>query len=104
MNTSDTTHELDPQHVAWCAMHFALMREGGVWAVPRSGLLFRKEGGRLVLFAEMPWMLEMEGVITRAQLREQQDEEFRANREHFAAAGIEVVRSEALQREREERE
>jgi len=64
--------------------------------------LFRKEGDQLVLITEMPWLPEMEGVITREQLREQQDEEFEANREHFAAAGIEVVRSTVVSLRRDE--
>ncbi len=33
---------------------FSLLGERGVWAVPRSGLLFRRRGGKLVLFALMP--------------------------------------------------
>ncbi len=78
----------------WCRQHFALIREGGVWMVPRSGMIFTKREGRLVLTVEMPYMPEMEGTITAEQLREQQDAEFETIREHFAAAGIEVIRAE----------
>lgn len=78
------------QHVPWCKVTFASLVEGGVWGVPRSGLIFRKEGGALVLAQEMPYDEAMP--ITPEQLREQQDAEFEQIREHFAAAGIEVRR------------
>jgi len=91
--------ELDPAMVEWCGRHFAMIREGGVWAIPRSGMIFRKEGRRLVLTAEGPYMPEMEGTITPEQLREQQAAEFEAVRAHFGAAGIEVVRSGAASEE-----
>lgn len=90
---------MDPAHLAWCRMHFDMLKEGGVWGIPRSGLMFRKEAGKLVLFAEMPWMPEMEGTITPEELREQQDEEFEANRRHFGAVGIDVIRAEEVYRD-----
>jgi len=70
---------------------FALLADGGVWGVPRSGVLWRKEDGKLVLDELMPWMPEMEGTITREQLKKQQDREIRACRIHFEAAGVTVV-------------
>ena len=82
--------ELDPQHVEWCRRMFALLRDGGVWGIPRSGLMWMKRDGKLVLTARMPWMPEMAGTITPEQLKEQQDEEYEANRLHFNAAGITV--------------
>ena len=80
--------------VAWCRAQFNLIRDGGVWAVPRSGMIFTREGDRLVLTAEMPWMPEMEGTITPEQLRAQQAGEFESIRRHFAEAGITVTRRE----------
>jgi len=85
---------LDPAMVEWSGRHFAMLNEGGVWAIPRSGMIFGKRGGRLELVAAMPWMPEMEGTITPGQLREQQASEFETVRAHFGAAGIEVVRPE----------
>lgn len=90
---------IDPAHVEWCAAHFALMREGGVWGIPRSGMIFEKREGKLVLVAEMPWQPEMAELCTAAQLREQQDEEFEAVSAHFGAAGIAVVKAETIFRE-----
>ncbi len=89
-----SVHELDPAMVEWCGRHFDMIREGGVWAIPRSGMVFSKRGGRLELVAAMPWIPEMEGTITREELRAQQTLEFSAVRRHFGAAGIDVVRPE----------
>src|SRR4051794_40427868 len=90
--TMTKTTELDPQHVTWCRRHFEMMADGGTWGIPRSGLVFRKEGYRLILMSMMPWMEEMEGVITPEQLHEQQEADYEANRVHFEAAGITVER------------
>ena len=82
------------EYQAWCRWMFELLNDGGEWAVPRSGLIFTKRADKFVLTAEMPWMPEMTGTITREQLREQQDTEFASIRDHFAAAGITVEREE----------
>lgn len=86
----------DPAFQAWCLRQYAMVREGGIWMVPRSGMVFQKRAGGFVLTAEMPWMPEMEGRITREQLREQQDEEFDVIRRHFAAVDIPVTRAEEV--------
>ena len=75
----------------WCLNLFNLLNEGGTWGVPRSGLVFVKRGDKLVLTARMPWMPEMKGLLTEAELHEQQDEELRVNRQFFGEAGVEVV-------------
>lgn len=43
----------------WASSMWAMLREGGVWGVPRSGLVFRKEGSLFILQDRMPWMEEM---------------------------------------------
>lgn len=91
---NDVLDPLDPASVEWSRRQFALIADGGVWAVPRSGMLFQRRGQQLVLTVAMPWMPEMEGAITVAELREQQDSEFEGIRKAFGAAGIEVIRSE----------
>ena len=75
--------------VLWCRALHASLVEGGVWGAPRSGLLFRKEGDRLVLTARMPYDPEMP--ITEDELHEQQDGELESIRSRFELAGIDVV-------------
>jgi hypothetical protein len=84
---------LDPAHVAWCGRHFNFLAEGGIWAVPRSGLVFQRQGATLVLIESMPWMPEMEGRITAAELDEQQAGEYDQIRDHMMAAGVTVTRT-----------
>ena len=77
----------------WCKRHFASMSEGGVWAVPRSGLVFEKRGGKLVLISQMPHSA-IEGVdLSEAKLLEFQTDDYESIKAHFALAGIEVTRS-----------
>ena len=81
---------------AWCRQHFALMGEGGVWAVPRSGLVFTKRDGALVLTARMPWTDELAAAAaggadvprSPAELRAYQDADAALIRSRFEAAGI----------------
>ena len=82
---------MEDAHVAWCRNLFDMIAEGGVWGVPRSGLVFRKQSGCLVLQDRMPYDPDMiELGITEEQLQEQQDGDFEAIRTHFEAAGIPV--------------
>ncbi len=82
----------------WSLDHFNLLNEGAVWAIPRSGLMFRKEKGSLVLFARMPYTEEMKkaseagsDVPSSAEaLREYQDSDYAKIAEVFGGAGITV--------------
>ena len=80
---------MDPNHVEWSRRHFATMKDGGVWGVPRSGLIFQRQGGELVLIDRMPHTEEMP--VTPEQLAEQQRSDIAVITAHFGAAGI-VVR------------
>jgi hypothetical protein len=80
----------------WSKNLFASLNEGGVWGVPRSGLMFRKRGKEFVLFARMPHMKEMP--ITARQLRRQQNSDFAIIREKFAEAGIKVRKEVVMTR------
>jgi hypothetical protein len=81
---------MDSAHVEWSRQHFELMADGGMWGVPRSGLMFRKEGDKLVLTTLMPWQEGMP--ITAKELQEQQDNEYEDIKRHFEAAGVTVTR------------
>lgn len=69
---------MNPEHVKWCKSLFATIKDGGAWAVPRSGLVFRKEGKTLKLVALA------DGISADASA------DLAAIKEHFAAAGIKV--------------
>lgn len=79
---------MNPEHIRWCRQTFDMMAEGGVWGIPRSGLVFQRIGDKLVLKDAMPWSAEMP--ITADELEAMQLREFEETKEHFAAAGITV--------------
>ena len=82
MSESEYTQE-------WCRQFYAKLAPNGTWAVPRSGLVFTKRDGKLVLTARLPWKLGMPG--NARALYEYQVDDFEAHRREFGAAGIEVV-------------
>ena len=75
--------------INWSRMHFASMKDGGTWAVPRSGMIFQKKGNTLILTARMPHDPSM--AITVDELDEQQHREYANIKRHFEAAGITVI-------------
>jgi len=77
----------------WCRQLWASLKDGGSWAIPRSGLIFVKQHGKLVLTMSMPYDEAMADVITPEQLKEQQDSDFNATVEHFGRVGVTVTRS-----------
>jgi hypothetical protein len=80
---------MDREHVEWSRRQFAMLRDGGVWGVPRSGLIFQRRGDELVLINRMPYTEELP--VTPEQLAEQQRSDITVITAHFGAAGI-VVR------------
>jgi hypothetical protein len=82
---------LDPAHIAWSREHFRIMAIGGIWGVPRSGLVFTKTDDKsLKLTERMPYFDEMP--MSEEEFVAYQDGDFQAIAEHFRAAGIEVTR------------
>ena len=83
----------------WCRNHFMCMNEGAVWAVPRSGLTFRRCGDSLHLIERMPYTDELAraaeagAAVPRSAdaLLAYQDEDFALIRSRFEDAGIRVV-------------
>jgi hypothetical protein len=78
-------------YTAWCSDLFESLAEGGVWGVPRSGLVFRKDDGALVLIEQMPHFPGMP--MTAAELTDAQDADFAAIRREFERAGVPVRRA-----------
>jgi len=81
---------LDPAHIEWSRRQFAMMKDGGVWGIPRSGVVFQRQGDELVLILQMPHTEEMP--VTPEQLDQQQQADFDVVKKHFEAAGIVVRR------------
>jgi hypothetical protein len=79
---------------AWCQQIFASLAEGGVWGVPRSGLVFQKQGEKLVLVQRLPLEIAEPSMVgaDRESLLKFQDDDFEVIRDHFAVAGITVER------------
>lgn len=66
----------------WCRNLFASLNDGGLWAVPRSGLVFRKERQALVLQETIP------GICSVSD----SEADYVCIRDHFADAGIRVTK------------
>jgi hypothetical protein len=76
--------------IGWCRNLFEQLNEnGGVWGVPRSGLIFHRHGERLCLASRLQWTEGMP--ISEEQLDELQESDFEVIKDRFALAGIPVV-------------
>lgn len=84
----------------WCRNLFATIRPGGVWGVPRSGLIFtRTDDHTLTLTAQMPWSEELAEAVAEGKdvppdeeaLQAYQRSDYECIRRHFAEAGITVT-------------
>jgi hypothetical protein len=67
---------------------WSMLNEGGVWAVPRSGLVLRKEGTLFIVQDRMPWIPVMPW--TEAEWLELQADEIRDLTTMFAGIGVTV--------------
>lgn len=76
-----------PQDIDWSSNLFKRLTEGGVWALPRSGLIFKKSGNTLYLVERLPAPAEHPA----RRWLEYQQADFDAVKQHMEAAGIEVV-------------
>jgi hypothetical protein len=80
------------EQTKWAESMWGMLADGGVWGVPRSGLMYRKDGNSLVLYARMPWEEGMP--LTREELQEQQDDDHRGIVVLFTVIGVEVTEVE----------
>jgi hypothetical protein len=82
----------------WDRMTFAMLRDGGTWGVPRSGLIFKKAVDHLELHDIMPFMPEMKTALLNGadvpgsaeELKRYQRQDFTKIQNSFNAAGIEI--------------
>lgn len=73
---------LKPEDVEWCRRHFSAMNDGGVWLVPRFGLVYTRDGETLALTSRL--------AIGRPRLAAIQQIDYELTKRHFEAAGVTV--------------
>jgi hypothetical protein len=84
--------------VNWCGNLFKSLHDSQCWIIPRSGMIFQKQGNALVfvgtepgvpfvgLYATMEAKATLEAALLRARL-----EEYRQVKRHFQIAGVTVT-------------
>jgi hypothetical protein len=83
--------EFKPSDILWCQRTFALMDLGGIWGIPRCGLIFRKESASpplLKLVGVLPHAVEMP--MSAEELLAFQREELAVTKRAFKEAGITI--------------
>lgn len=88
------TNQVKDEHVEWSKNLFNNLKEGGVWAVPRSGLMFTKTNGSFALTKLMPWDPLMS--FGKNELTKYQQEDYAIIAKHMRAAGISVTDNNGL--------
>lgn len=81
-----------PSDIEWSRSLYRALKDGGLWPVPRSGLLFEKHDGpqpRMHLRGVMPFEPRMPG--TPEMWRAYQEDDFDAIRQVFKEAGIAIT-------------
>jgi len=79
---------MNSDHVEWSRQLFSTLKEDGVWAVPRSGLIFQKRGGSFYLIRRLPW--DSSFPVPRKEMGRYQLSDFNEISRHMVAAGIAV--------------
>jgi hypothetical protein len=90
----------EQSHQLWCKNQHNLIRNGGVWTVPRSGMIFTRTPKGFELTLVMPFLPEMTQALERdpekdipktpEELLAYQRSDFRCIQRHFKAAGLEI--------------
>jgi hypothetical protein len=92
--------DMNPEHVRWSRNHFNLLSLNATWAVPRSGLIFKKVSQlQLALDNVMPWSDEigqgwrrgMDVPRNAKELLRYQRSDFEVIAKNFGAAGVDVT-------------
>ena len=77
----------DHGYVEWSRRQFQMLKIGGIWGVPRSGLVFTRTGEKTLALTEvMPHNPSMP--VTPRELFEAQAADFQAIQGYMKAAGI----------------
>jgi hypothetical protein len=79
-------------HVEWCRHMHRIIAQGGIWGLPRSGLVFRKTGNVLLWVGTIPPATR----IPPALLDEAREHEFEENFKNFSKAGVAMWRANVI--------
>jgi len=72
----------------WASAMWSMLNEGGIWGVPRSGLVLRKEGNLFIVQDRMPWVPIMPW--SEAEWLQMQEDEIKDLTAMFAGIGVTV--------------
>lgn len=81
--------EIESSSIAWAQNLMRILKDGGPWCVPRSALIFKKQGDTLTLVGRMAHHDAMP--ISAGSWAEYQQDDYAATVEVFTAAGFKVV-------------
>jgi hypothetical protein len=94
----------EQDHIHWCKQNYALLKNGGSWAVPRSGLIFQRTENGYELINVMPYTDDMAiGAYLGKDVPQSAEELLAYQRSDFAVikkyntlAGLEVTDPKGL--------
>lgn len=79
-------------HGKWCRDMHKLIAHGGLWGLPRTGLVFRKTGNVLIWVGVIPPKLKLD------DLDAAREHEFETNLKNFSNAGVPMWRANMIKR------
>jgi hypothetical protein len=80
----------DEDHAKWCREMHTLIAHGGLWGLPRTGLVFRKTGNVLIWVGVIPPKLRLHDIDAA------REQEFEQNLRNFSDAGVPMWRANTL--------
>ena len=91
--------EHNPYNILWSKTQHALMKPGGTWTVPRSGLIFTRTDHGFELAMVMPFTDDMgmasamgrDVPSTPDELLAYQQQDFKCIQRHFRAAKLDIT-------------
>jgi hypothetical protein len=95
---------IKPSNILWSKNQWGRIREGGTWAVPRSGLIFKRTKDGFDLLSIMPFLPELADAAKAGRdvppdaeaLWDCQRSDFQCIRKNFREAGLSITDSQQL--------
>lgn len=96
MTLGDDRIEVADDVIEWCRSMFYSLKVGGVWGVPRSGLVFTRTADNVLTLTEQLERTDHMSGSDRLLWREYQQADYIDIAEHFRASGIEVAIDDSI--------